>query len=75
MLLFAHRELEKLVLSKEQLRWKDALGAFYGELVHEARYHDPVARDVEAFLTSSQREVMSEAQTALGVETSNLRFK
>jgi argininosuccinate synthase len=56
-LVFAHRELEKLVLSKHQATWKDRLGSFYGDLVHEGLYFDPVTKDVEAFLTSSQRAV------------------
>ncbi len=56
-LLFAHRELEKLVLTKHQQTWKDQLGAFYAAAVHEALYFDPVARDIEAFLDSSQRFV------------------
>jgi argininosuccinate synthase len=56
-LVFAHRELEKLVLSKQQGIWKDRLGAFYGDLVHEGLYFDPVTKDVEAFLASSQRDV------------------
>ena len=48
---------EKLVLTKHQQTWKDQLGAFYASAVHEALYFDPVARDVEAFLASSQRFV------------------
>jgi argininosuccinate synthase len=56
-LLFAHRELEKLVLTKHQQTWKDQLGAFYASAVHEALYFDPVARDVEAFLASTQQHV------------------
>jgi argininosuccinate synthase len=56
-LVFAHRELEKLVLTKHQAAWKDRLGAFYGDLVHEGLYFDPVTQDVEAFLASSQRAV------------------
>ncbi len=56
-LLQAHRELEKLVLTRHQADWKDRLGAFYAGLVHEALYFDPVARDVEAFLESTQRAV------------------
>lgn len=53
----AHREIEKLVLTKLQNRWKDQLGAFYADLVHEGLWFDPVRRDVEAFLASSQRIV------------------
>lgn len=56
-LIAAHRELEKLVLSKQQQFWKRALGDVYGANVHEARYFDPVMRDLEAFLSSSQRKV------------------
>ncbi len=56
-LVFAHRELEKLALTKHQSTWKDRLGAFYGDLVHEGLYFDPVTKDVEAFLASSQRAV------------------
>ncbi|MCG3135350.1 MAG: Argininosuccinate synthase [Planctomycetes bacterium] len=53
----AHRELEKLALTKLQNRWKDQLGAFYADLVHEGLWFDPVRKDVEAFLASSQRVV------------------
>lgn len=56
-LIFAHRELEKLVLTKRQMEWKDRLGAEYAAYVHEALYFDPVARDIEAFLASTQRHV------------------
>jgi argininosuccinate synthase len=50
----AHRELEKLVLTRWQRMQKDHLGDFYGMLLHEGQYFDPVMRDVEAFLDSSQ---------------------
>ncbi len=56
-LITAHRELEKLVLSRQQLFWKQMLGELYGAAVHEARYFDPLMRDIEAFLESSQRRV------------------
>lgn len=56
-LITAHRELEKLVLSRQQLLWKRTLGDLYGALVHEARFFDPLMRDIEAFLESSQRRV------------------
>ncbi len=64
-LLFAHRELEKLVLTKRQQEWKDRLGAFYAGLVHEALYFDPVARDIEAFLASTQRAVTGTVRVRL----------
>lgn len=53
----AHRELEKLVLTRWQRYQKDHLGDFYGMLLHEGQYFDPVMRDVEAFLNSSQEVV------------------
>jgi argininosuccinate synthase len=56
-LIAAHRELEKLVLSRQQLFWKATLGELYGAMVHEARFFDPLMRDLEAFLESSQRRV------------------
>lgn len=53
----AHHTLEKHVLTKWQLSWKDQLGAFYGNFLHEGQFHDPVMRDIEAFLQSSQETV------------------
>ena len=53
----AHRLLEKHVLGKWQLYWKDQLGDFYGMLMHEAQYLDPVMRDVEAYLDHTQTKV------------------
>ncbi len=64
-LLPAHRELEKLVLTGQQRFWKDHLGDLYGQLVHEARYHEPLARDLEAFLASSQRVVVGESRVRI----------
>lgn len=59
-LIAAHRELEKLVLTRHQQVQKNALGEFYGLLVHEGQFFDPVLRDVEAFLDSSQARVTGE---------------
>lgn len=53
----AHHALEKHVLTKWQLSWKDQLAQFYGNWLHEGQYLDPVMRDMEAFLTSSQQRV------------------
>jgi len=52
-----HHALEKHVLSKWQLQWKDQIGQFYGNWLHEGQILDPVMRDMEAFLESSQRNV------------------
>ncbi|MDX1999571.1 MAG: argininosuccinate synthase [Thermoanaerobaculia bacterium] len=56
-LLTAHRELEKLVLTGRQLRIKETVAAVYGDLVHEGQHLEPAARDIEALLTSSQARV------------------
>ena len=53
----AHHLLEKHTLSKWQQFQKDQLGNFYGMLLHEGQYLDPVLRDLEAFLLSSQETV------------------
>ena len=53
----AHRFLEKYTLSKWQQYWKDQIGTWYGMFLHEAQYLDPVMRDMEAFLQSSQQNV------------------
>jgi argininosuccinate synthase len=56
-LLTAHRELEKLVLTPRQQRIKDSLAGPYGDWVHEGQLLDPVCRDIEALLQSSQERV------------------
>lgn len=56
-ILKAHHALEKHVLTKWQLNWKDQLAAFYGNWLHEGQILDPVMRDIEAFLTRSQQQV------------------
>ncbi len=65
MLLTAHRELEKLVLSARQQRVKDTLASPYGDLVHEGQHLDPVCRDIEAFLLASQARVTGEVHLCL----------
>ncbi|MBM4195582.1 MAG: argininosuccinate synthase [Gammaproteobacteria bacterium] len=61
-LLFAHRELEKLVLSGLQQRIKDQVATQYGDFVHEGKQLDPVCRDIEALLTSAQQRVTGEVR-------------
>ena len=64
-LLTAHRELEKLVLSARQLSIKQHLANTYGELVHEGNHLDPVCRDIEAFLQSTQSHVAGNVYVVL----------
>jgi argininosuccinate synthase len=56
-ILKAHHALEKHVLTKWQLQWKDQLAQFYGNWLHEGQILDPVMRDIEAYLTNSQQQV------------------
>jgi argininosuccinate synthase len=65
LLIGAHRELEKLVLTRWQTFWKDQLGRFYGDRLHEGQYFDPSLRDIEALITSSQARVTGETRVRL----------
>jgi argininosuccinate synthase len=56
-ILKSHHALEKHVLTKWQLQWKDTLAQFYGNWMHEGQILDPVMRDIEAFLENSQQNV------------------
>ena len=56
-ILKAHHALEKHVLTKWQLNWKDQLALFYGNWLHEGQILDPVMRDIEAFFEKSQENV------------------
>ena len=57
LILKAHHALEKHVLTKWQLQWKDQLAQFYGNWLHEGQILDPVMRDIEAYLENSQQTV------------------
>lgn len=61
-LLTAHRELEKLVLTPRQQRIKELVANPYGDLVHEGQLLDPVCRDIEALLLSSQERVTGDVR-------------
>ena len=56
-LIAAHKELEKSVLTSKQAFWKDHLGTVWGDMVHEGLYFDPVIKDIEALIDSSQKFV------------------
>jgi len=59
-LISAHRELEKLVMTGRQQRIKEMLAGPYGDLVHEGQHLDPVCRDIEALFSASQARVTGE---------------
>lgn len=69
-LLTAHRELEKLVLTKRQQQAKDLVSSLYGDMVHEGLYPEPACRDIEALLRNSQECVTGEVTVEL--KTGNL---
>lgn len=64
-ILKAHHALEKHVLTKWQLNWKDTLAQFYGNWLHEGQILDPVMRDIEAYLQHSQQHVTGDVFVTL----------
>ena len=61
----AHHMLEKHTLVKEQLYWKELIANYYGQLMHEAQYLNPVMRDMEKFLESTQSSVNGTVEVLL----------
>ncbi len=61
----AHRDLTKLVQTRWQAYWRDALGSFYGNLMHEGMYYDPIMRDLESFLDSANARVTGDVRVRL----------
>lgn len=57
MLIKTHSLLEKIILTSEQIQWKDTLGNVYGNMIHEAKAINPLTKDIKAFLDSSNRFV------------------
>ncbi|MBI3552569.1 MAG: argininosuccinate synthase [Elusimicrobia bacterium] len=64
-LIAAHSELEKLVLTRWQAFWKNHIADFYGQMLHEGLFFDPVMRDIEALISSSQQTVTGSARVRL----------
>ena len=64
-LIHSHRELEKITTTAWQRFWKDHLGEFYGKLLHEGNAFEPVLRDIEALIDSSQERVTGDARVRL----------
>ena len=61
----AHHLLEKHTLTKWQLFWKEQLSSWYGNWLHEGHMLDPTMRDIEAFLTNTQKTVTGEVYITL----------
>ena len=66
LILAAHKYLEKFTLSKWQQYWKEQVGNWYGMFLHESQYLEPVMRDIEAMLESSQRQVSGTVILSIG---------
>lgn len=64
-LIKAHHLLEKHVLTKGQLYWKEQLAGWYGQLMHEAQYLDPLMRNIEVFLEDTQKFVTGTVEIEL----------
>jgi len=79
LLISAHELLEKHTLSKWQIHWKKQLADWYGMFMHEGKFFEPVMRDIEGFLTSSQDTVNGKVHIRLhpyryeliGIESEN----
>ncbi|MCM1337291.1 MAG: argininosuccinate synthase [Candidatus Amulumruptor caecigallinarius] len=65
LIIAAHKMLEKHTLTKWQQYWKDQIGTWYGMFLHEAQYLEPVMRDMEKFLESSQQNVTGTVEITL----------
>ena len=65
LIIAAHKMLEKHTLTKWQQYWKDQIGTWYGMFLHESQYLEPVMRDMEAFLESSQANVTGTVEVTL----------
>lgn len=64
-LIKSHHLLEKHVLTKGQLYWKEQLSGWYSQLMHEAQYLDPLMRNIEVFLSDTQKYVTGSVQVQL----------
>ena len=65
LLITAHRELEKLVLTAQQQTVKDHVSRVYGDLVHAGQFLEPTCRDIESLMSSSQSRVTGDVTLTL----------
>lgn len=64
-LIKAHHTLEKHVLAKWQMYWKEQLANWYGTMLHEGQFMDPVMRNIETFLADTQSHVSGKVHVLL----------
>jgi len=72
-LIFAHSELEKVTLTSKQIFWKNHLGNVYGDLIHEGHFYEPLLKDIESMIDSSNEFVCGEVE--LSIESGNLQIE
>ena len=72
LIIAAHKMLEKHTLTKWQQYWKDQIGTWYGMFLHESQYLDPVMREMESYLETSQRNVSGTVELTLRPRTFTL---
>lgn len=72
LIIAAHKMLEKHTLTKWQQYWKDQIGTWYGMFLHESQYLEPVMREMEAYLETSQRNVSGTVELTLYPRTFTL---
>jgi argininosuccinate synthase len=72
-LIQAHKQLEKHILTKWQLYWKDQLADWYGMMLHEGQYLDPVMRNIEQFLSDTQTNVSGSVSVQLSPYQFNIQ--
>jgi len=65
LLIKTHQALEKHTLTKWQIYWKDQLANWYGMMLHEGQFLDPVMRDIESYLEHSQQYVTGSVKVRL----------
>ncbi len=78
-LIFAHCELEKTVLTSKQIFWKNHLGNVYGDMIHEGHFYEPLLLDIEAMINSANNFVTGEVVLSIShgnlqVESINSRY-
>ncbi|MEE8168003.1 MAG: argininosuccinate synthase [Candidatus Hydrothermarchaeales archaeon] len=68
-LITAHTQLEQLVLTREELRFKEAVGSAWSELVYAGLWTEPLKKDLDAFIDSSQERVSGRVMLELRENT------
>jgi argininosuccinate synthase len=65
LLLKAHKALEALVLTRDELRFKQLIDAEWAKLAYEGLWFDPFKDDLEAFIGATQKRVTGSVKLKL----------